>query len=208
VAIALAGCTPSSSGTKLPSSPAPGSAVTSDSPSGPSSPARRELHDSDRISRSACRAVDLSARVVGGNGGGGHGVLIIAITNRGAPCSVRGYPGLQARGGRLSRSVAVDVHREAIVVAHGSPFGYSEGRPRTLALDRGARVYFALGSVNGYSTPLAVITHLDITVMGAEVSAKPARLSTRIRIILNGPPGRPLPLTTTALLPSEPRPSQ
>ena len=111
--------------------------------------------------------------------------MIIAVTNDGSSCSIKGYPRIVGAIGGTLQGQVIPLR---IAVADGADYEHPDPGPHQLTLSRGSAVSFALGSdtasgtVNliqdltftlpGYSWPLKAY----VRTAGSAFSGSPIRL--------------------------------
>lgn len=133
----------------------------------------------------ACRNAELGARVTAGGGEASQPFVIVAVTNDGPSCSIKGYPRIVAASGHTLQG---QVGPLRIEVVDGADYEHPDPGPHHLTLSRGSAVSFALGSdadsgtiyliktlsftLPGYSSPLKV----SVRTAGSAFTGSPIRL--------------------------------
>ena len=91
----------------------------------------------------ACRSTGLGARVTSGGSEASQPFVIVAVTNDGPSCSIKGYPRII---GAVGHTLQGRVGPLRIDVIDGPDYEHPDPGPHQLTLSRGSAVSFALGS--------------------------------------------------------------
>lgn len=178
--------------------------VVAASASGSSSPSAPATTESSPGPAEPCAAQSLTAVTAVSGQEMNQPFTLVRLTNRGtSPCTLTGYPDISilatiapSEGNTTGESPLI---RPEISVTRGSIYQVVDPGPRAFVLEPGGLAWFAVGTGLAYDGPLMSINQLSLTAPGGGIAVVEG-----LQQQLNGPTGKPLPITVTAYAPGTP----